>query len=174
VLDNRLDLGLTEGLAVPDSDALSAQAVAEDEMVTIAAPGHEALMRAPLTTQQLLLLPMLMREPGSGTRDVIEAALLAKGLRATPVMSLGGTEALKNAVLHGLGVAIVSRITVQDELRSGRLAELMVSDLRIRRQLHLVTLKGKRNSPAATAFIDLLRRRQRSLATADPSDAYVI
>jgi DNA-binding transcriptional LysR family regulator len=89
-------------------------------------------------------------------------------------MSLGSTEALKNAVLHGLGIAIVSQLTVQHELRSGRLAELAFSDLQIRRDLYLVTLKGKRQSPAATAFIELLARRQRTLAAAQRGDVYAI
>jgi DNA-binding transcriptional LysR family regulator len=89
-------------------------------------------------------------------------------------MSLGGTEALKNAVLHGLGIAIVSRLTVEHELRSGRLAELVFSDLRIQRHLYLVTLHGKRHSPAAGAFLELLQRRQRTIAAAQRGDVYAI
>jgi DNA-binding transcriptional LysR family regulator len=174
VLDNRIDLGLTEGLAPTDAAALSAQTIAHDEMVVIAAPKHPALARAPMTARKLLDLPLLMREPGSGTREVIEAALLAKGLRADPAMSLGGTEALKNAVLHGLGIAIVSRLTVEHELRSVRLAELVVSDLRIRRELQLLLLKGKRTSPAANAFVELLLQRQRDQATRALGESYSI
>ena len=158
VLANRLDLGLTEGFVA--SDALSVERLAVDELVAIAAPGHAVLKRAPLPARALEHLPLLMREPGSGSRAVVEAALLDRGLRVQPIMSLGSTEALKNAVLHELGIAIVSRLTVEYELRTGRLAELAFSDLRIRRDLHLVTLRDKRSSPAANAFIDLLRRRQ--------------
>lgn len=163
VLDNRLDLGLTEGFV--SSDALSVEKLAADELVAIAAPGHPALERAPLPARALVTLPLLMREPGSGSRDVVEAALLERGLRAQPIMALGSTEALKNAVLHGLGIAIVSRLTVDYELRTGRLAELPLLDMQIRRDLHLVTLRGKRLSPAAAAFIALLHRRQRGDAS---------
>ncbi|HKP59535.1 MAG TPA: LysR family transcriptional regulator [Polyangiales bacterium] len=158
VLANRLDLGLTEGFVA--SDALSVERLAVDELIAIAAPSHPLLKRAPLPARALERLPLLMREPGSGSRAVVEAALLDRGLHVIPIMSLGSTEALKNAVLHELGVAIVSRLTVEYELRTGRLAELAFSDLRIQRDLHLVTLRGKRSSPAAHAFIDLLRRRQ--------------
>jgi len=171
VLANRLDLGLTEGFVA--SDALSVERLAVDELIAIAAPGHAVLKRAPLLARALEQLPLLMREPGSGSRAVVEAALLDRGLRVQPIMSLGSTEALKNAVLHELGIAIVSRLTVEYELRTGRLAELAISDLRIRRDLHLVTLHGKRNSPAATAFIDLLRRRQRDDPT-QRGDVYAI
>jgi len=172
VLDNRLDLGLIEGFVA--SDALVVETLAGDEMVAIAAPSHAALGRAPLRASDLLELPVLMREHGSGTRDVIEAVLAARGVELKPIMSLGSTEALKNAVLHGLGIAIVSQLTVEHELRSGRLAELTFSDLRIRRDLYLVTLKGKRQSPAAAAFGELLQRRQRTLAASQRGDVYAI
>ncbi len=158
VRDNRLDLGLTEGLVA--TDALTTETVAADEMVAIAPPDHPLLARAPIAARELASVPLLMRERGSGTRDVVEAALRAHAIHVEPIMSLGGTEALKNAVLHGLGIAIVSRLTVEQELRTGRLAELTLSDLHIRRDLHLVMLAGKRPSPAAAAFIALLRGRR--------------
>ncbi len=172
VLDHRVDLGLTEGLVA--SDTLVTEVVASDEMLVIAAPGHPLLSRAPILAQELTQVPLLLREHGSGTREVIEAALLEKGLRVTPIMSLGSTEALKNAVLHGLGVAVVSRLTVTAELRIGLLAELPLRDLRIRRELHLIRTKGKQESPAARAFLDLLHRRQRTLTASERGDVYAI
>jgi DNA-binding transcriptional LysR family regulator len=172
VLDNRLDLGLIEGFA--DSEALDVEALATDQMVAITAPGHPALSRAPLTASALRELPVLMREQGSGTRQVVEAALKAKAIVVRPIMSLGSTEALKNAVLHGLGVAIVSRLTVENELRTRRLAELTFSDLDIRRELFAVTLRGKRPSPATLAFIQLARVRGRARGAVQHSPVYSI
>lgn len=172
VLDNHVDLGLTEGLIA--EGALRIESVAADEVVAIAPPGHPALARAPLEASELAALPMLMRERGSGTREVVEAALRARGLTVTPAMSLGGTEALKNAVLHGLGVALVSRLSVEHELRTGQLAELALRDLRIRRDLHLVTLEGKTPSPAAAAFIALLRGRRPARKTRTAGGRYAI
>jgi DNA-binding transcriptional LysR family regulator len=172
VLDNRIDLGLIEGFVA--SELLSVETLAADEMVAIAAPAHPVLARAPLRATDLRDLAVLMRERGSGTREVVEAALATHGLELTPIMSLGSTEALKNAVLHGLGIAIVSRLTVEHELRSGRLAELRFVDLHIQRDLYLIMLKGKRPSPAVTEFIEVLRRRQRTLAAAQRGDVYAI
>jgi DNA-binding transcriptional LysR family regulator len=172
VLDNRVDLGLTEGLVT--SDSLEVEVVARDEMLAIAAPGHPLLARAPVQARELARVPLLLREQGSGTREVIEAALLAKGLRVTPIMSLGSTEALKSAVLHGLGIAIVSRLTATHELRSGLLAELPIADLHIRRDLRLIRLKGKHQSPATRAFLELLHLRQHTLRAAERGDVYAI
>jgi DNA-binding transcriptional LysR family regulator len=172
VLDNTLDLGLTEGFV--SSEALTTEVVAHDEMVVIAAPGHAALRNSSLHARDLRELPVLMRERGSGTRDVVEAALRTLGVEIVPIMALGSTEALKNAVLHGLGIAIVSRLTVEQELHTGRVHEVRVSDLHIRRDLHLVTLKGKQLSRPMAAFVEVLHKRQRALSSPPRGDAYVI
>jgi DNA-binding transcriptional LysR family regulator len=156
VLDNRVDLGLTEGFVA--SDALDVEIVHRDEMVAIAAKGHPLLLRAPLPARALADTAFILREKGSGTRDVIEAALAEAGVAVEPTMSLGSTEAVKNAVAAGLGVAIVSRLAVELELGAGHLALLELSDLRIRRALHLVRLRSKRTFPAVDAFVRVLRR----------------
>jgi DNA-binding transcriptional LysR family regulator len=74
-------------------------------------------------------------------------------------MNLGSTEAIKNAVVCGLGVAIVSRLAVALECSIGRLREVKIPDLEIRRPLHCLTLRGKRPSPAAGEFLALLDSR---------------
>jgi DNA-binding transcriptional LysR family regulator len=158
VLDGRLDIGLTEGFA--DAEALEARVFLHDEMVLIAGPRS---VRGPLAgatsirAAELARVPFIVRETGSGTREIIEAALADAGVPVAPRMVLGSTEAIKNAVAHGLGVAIVSRLTVALECEVGRLREVEVSDLRVRRALHCLTLKGKRPSPAASEFLVLLR-----------------
>lgn len=157
VLENRVDLGLTEGFV--SSDALEVEIVGHDEMVVIVAPGHPLLEAGPLPAAALTEAPVLMREAGSGTRDVIEAALQKRGLRLEPEMSLGSTEALKHAVAAGLGVAIVSRLAVALEIEVGKLMELPITDLHIHRSLHLLRLRGKHISPATEAFLALIRKQ---------------
>jgi len=172
VLENRLDVGLIEGFVA--SDLLEVETLTADEMVAIAAPTHPVLQRAPLHAGALGELPLLMRERGSGTRDVVEAALRERGVVVSPTMSLGSTEAIKNAVRHGLGIAIVSRLSVEQELQSRHLVELSFRDLKITRDLYLISLKGKRHSPATTAFIALAQQRQRKGRTMSPGDSYMI
>lgn len=156
VRHDRVELGLTEGL-VNDED-LTAEVFAQDEMVAIAAPRHPMAARRGVTAKELVALPFVMRERGSGTREVIEAALAKKRLEVEPVMSLGSTEAVKAAVAAGLGVAIVSRLSIELEIASGSLVLVDTPDLSIRRALHLVELKGKSRSPAAARFIELVPR----------------
>ena len=155
VLDDRIDLGLHEGIVAREQ--LVAEVVHYDEMVAIAAPGHPLTERASLVTRDLEEFPFISRERGSGTREVIEAALAAGEVELEPVMTLGSTEAIKNVVASGAGLAIVSRLAVEIELSTGRLVALPVEDLRIRRALHMVRLGGKRESPAVEAFTRMLR-----------------
>jgi DNA-binding transcriptional LysR family regulator len=155
VLDDRLDFGLSEGFV--SSEQLDVEVVHEDEMVAIVSSDHPFRRRAQTSVSELVRAAFISREPGSGTREVIDAALAERGAAIEPTMVLGSTEAVKKAVAAGLGVAIVSHLAIELELRTGQLFVLPVEDLEIRRALHLVRLKGKRESAAAHAFITLMR-----------------
>jgi DNA-binding transcriptional LysR family regulator len=160
VLAGQHDLGLSEGSV--SSESLHAEAFTHDEMVLISAPEHplaRAAAGASLPAEALRDQPFIVREPGSGTREVVEDSLGRRGIPIRSVMSLGSTEAIKNAVAIGLGVALVSSLTLELELQSGRLCAIPLADLSIRRALHLITLEGKPPSPAASEFLRLLRAR---------------
>ena len=93
-----------------------------------------------------------MREEGSGTRAVVERAFAEQLLTPKPVMSLGSIEAIKRAVAAGIGVAVVSSLTVTLEVKTGTLAILPVQNLKIMRPLHVLRLRGRQMSRAAQAF----------------------
>ena len=154
-LDDRLDLGLTEGLVAREQ--LISEVVHYDQMLVIAAPGHPLSVAGTVRARALSDYPFISRERGSGTRDVIEAALTELGVALSPAMSLGSTEAIKNVVAGGIGLAVVSALSVERELSSGRLVAIAVQDLTVRRPLHMVRLAGKRESQAVSAFIRMLR-----------------
>lgn len=156
VADGRIDLGLTEG-AVP-GEQFECEVVHYDEMVAFARKGHPLLEKKKVVAADLTRTSFISRERGSGTRDVIEAALAERNVSVDPVMSLGSNEAIKNAVAAGLGLAILSRLTLDQELSSGRLELIDVRDLSIRRALYMVRLRGKHESPAVQAFVGLLRK----------------
>ncbi len=160
LLDRQLDVGLTEGL-IP-GESLVQEVLTHDEMVLITSTNHPLASKPRARLVDLTSYPLICREEGSGTREVIEAALTRQGLSIEPAMSLGSTEAVKNAVLHGFGIAMVSRLTVELELSSRRLRALEVEGLHIRRALHLLTLKGKHPSPSTAAFLQLLRAYYRT------------
>jgi DNA-binding transcriptional LysR family regulator len=155
LVEGAIDVGLTEGIV--EGDELDSTVFLRDELVPIAAPGHPlARRKRPVPAATLCREAFVVRETGSGTKSVVERALAERGLSVTPVMSLGSTEAIKRAVAAGVGVAIVSRLTVQQELQLGRLVVLRVPDLPINRPLHRLTLRGRQPSQAVAAFMKML------------------
>jgi DNA-binding transcriptional LysR family regulator len=134
-----------------------------DEMVLVVAPQHPLARDTPegtgISQAALVAVPFISRERGSGTREVVEEALARCGVVLRPFMSLGSTEAVKNAVAQGLGAAIVSRLTIELELRGGWLRALEIQGVRILRALRLLTLEGKPPSPTVLEFLRLLRER---------------
>lgn len=160
VTQRSIDVGLTEGLLPGES--LDEEVLTHDDMVLITSTQHPLAQQRRASLADLRSFPLICREEGSGTREVIEAALSRLGIHVDPAMSLGSTEAVKNAVLHGFGVAMVSRLTVELEVQTKRLCALPVDGLHIRRALHLLTLRGKHPSPAAAKFLGLLRQHYRS------------
>ena len=140
LIEGKVDIGLTEGFA--DAPDLDASVFAEDELVAIAPPSHPLLAESPIPLERFLQEPLILREPGSGTRAVLERALSERGLSVTPLMSLGSTEAIKRSVAAGVGLAVVSRLALSLELETGRLALLPLSDLTLHRPLHRLRRRG--------------------------------
>lgn len=139
--------------------AVDAQPFAQDELVLIVPPGHPWAGSSEVTSAELNGQPLLRREAGSGTRAIIDGALQRAGIAVTAAMELGSTEAIKQAVMAGLGAAWVSRATVAREVRSGTLAIVRTPGLDLTRSLFRLTLRGARLPRAAAAFGALLGER---------------
>ena len=154
---NELDLGLTEGLV--EGEGLAAEVFHQDELVMIAAPGHPLAGQRRVPLSAVREEPFILREPGSGTRAVEEWALARLKLPLRAAMALGSTEAIKRVVAEGVGLAVVSRLSVRAECAAGTLAVLPVAGLHVERPLHLVRRKGRRDGPALRAFCGVLQER---------------
>ncbi|MQA63038.1 MAG: LysR family transcriptional regulator [Actinophytocola sp.] len=119
------DLGFAEG-ACTHAD-LAQTSIGNDELVLIVAPGHPWSRRAtPVTPAELIAGPLVLREQGSGTREALERSL--NGLHDKhPHLELASTNAIKAAVANGTGAAVLSLMTVQEELRTGQLVKVPVT-----------------------------------------------
>lgn len=154
LLEGGRDLVLIEGPV--DDERLDVTPWREDELVLIAPAGHPLASGGPVSAAALAAAPFLAREPGSGTRDVVEGALAAWGVVPSVLMELGHTEAIKQAVIAGLGVSILSRLTVQREIGAGLLVTPSLAPGRITRTLQIAMRREYRPSGAARAMLDLL------------------
>jgi DNA-binding transcriptional LysR family regulator len=152
---NELDLGVVGGHGLgPGEECLAAGML--DELVLIVAPDHAWARRARLDPSALARERLLMREEGSATRQVTERALQQAEVEVNRVLVLGHTEAIKQAVMAGLGVAFVSIHAVRGELATGRLQRVRVRGLDIHRHFHVIHSEARTLTVRAKAFITAL------------------
>ena len=150
-----LDLGVVGDGGTSPAEASLATRV-EDELVLVVGPMHAWARRHDIGPAELAGQPLLLREAGSATRQVTERALASAGVSYRPGMVLPHTEAIKQGVLAGLGVAFVSVYAIRGEQATGQLRPLRVRGLRIVRHFHLIHHERRRLSAAARAFVELL------------------
>jgi DNA-binding transcriptional LysR family regulator len=124
-----------------DSPHLEFSPFATDEMLVVVPAGHAWARRRRVTVKQLARQPLILREAGSGSRWCLEQALARAGRSLADLqiaLELGSNEAIKEAVVRGLGVAVLSSHAVHKELRAGRLHALRVADLPLEREMYVV------------------------------------
>lgn len=157
VLDGSADLGFVEGPRVPDG--LDAQTVARDRLVVVVPPGHPwARLRRPLAPETLATTRLVHREPTSGTRTALEAALEPWAPLARPLLELASTSALRSAVAAGAGPAVLSELAVADDVIAGRVVRVPVRDLDLSRQLRAVWPRGQRPTGSARDLLAIASR----------------
>lgn len=150
-----IDVGLVE--AAVDSVALVVQPFLSDELVLAVPRGHPWAGRTSVAPIELRGQPLIVREPGSGSRTLVEEGLRALEVEIEPFLELGGIEAIKNAVLAGLGIAFISRQAIQAEERLGALIAVAVEGLDLRRPFYCLYRRQRHLSTATRAFLDLVR-----------------
>lgn len=111
-------------------------------------------------------LPLLFREQGSGTRQIMEGFIERNNVSVLKKMELTSNEAVKQAVLAGLGYSIMPLIGIKSELRNQELKIIPVKGLPIKTIWSLIWLKGKKHSPASIAFLDYLEKEKETLVNA--------
>ncbi len=159
LLEEHIEIGIV-GTTADDKQFIS-EALGHDMILLVARKGHNWCGRSEIQLEELLTEPIIMREKGSGTNDVVAAALRQHGLKAGDLLvcsTISSSEAIRQAVLAGCGVAFVSEMAVREELKSGELVAVNLSGLSITRSFSLVSRKGRTLSPAAAAFSNALRQ----------------
>jgi DNA-binding transcriptional LysR family regulator len=149
------DLGFVESPTVPRH--LHSITVARDSLVVVVDPDHAwARRRKPLTIGELAMTPLLVREPGSGTRTTLDVAL-AEYERATPLLELGSSAAIRTSVLGGVGPAVLSTLAVREQVKSGDLRVIEVDGLDLARTLRAVWRPPRQLEGPAGDLVKLVR-----------------
>ncbi|OIP61500.1 MAG: LysR family transcriptional regulator [Nitrospirae bacterium CG_4_9_14_3_um_filter_53_35] len=159
LLKAKIDLGMVEG-EVKDQ-RLEVEKMDSDELLLIVCSTHPWADRRDISIHEIQDQPFIMREEGSGTRQVVESTLEKAGIytdQLNIVMYLGSTEAIKTAVENGLGVSILSGWAVQKEVRFKVLKALSFKDVRFKRDFSLIYHKKSFHTQPAEKFIELLKK----------------
>lgn len=134
-----------------------------DELVLIASSAHEWAERGAIGAEELAEAPLLMREPGSGTRRVVETALARAGIKRSSLsiaMELDSTESIKSAVEAGLGMGFISDWALARDSRLGaNLRIVAIEGLRIERNFSIASLAHPRRQDIAQTFRHFLLGR---------------
>jgi DNA-binding transcriptional LysR family regulator len=156
------DLGFIEGPFVPRD--LRSFAVGRDRLAVVTAPDHPwARRRTPVSGAELAETPLLLREPGSGTRETLERALRPWVGPSVPVLELGATGPLRSAAAQGAAPAVLSLLAVTDDLEAGRLVEVPVAEeVALTRVLRAVWRAGTELPAPARLLLDVARRSGRT------------
>lgn len=139
----------------PDDIDVVATPIMDNPIEVLAAPDHPLAHKKNLTLERLAQEPWLMREKGSGTRNAIERRFAEHGITIRPRMELGSNEAIKQAILAGLGISAVSRHALTLN-QPGQFAVLDVQGFPILRHWYAVYPAGRQLSVVARAFLDYL------------------
>lgn len=162
VLDGKVEIGFV-GFKGEDG-RLSFQRIWKDEMVLAVPKGHSWARLKAIELKDLRKEGFISREGGSGTLRSFRSLLSRKGQEPEKllnvIMELGSTEAIKEALIAGLGVSILSRTSIQREIQDGLLKEVPIYGLKLERDFYQVFHRNRTLSPVSHAFSSFLKQNQ--------------
>ena len=155
ILTSELDFALIEGVAHHPS--ILSEEYMEDHLTVICPANGYFQNGQVLTVEEFKQQKFLLREPGSGTREVFDRAAESAGFSVQPIWEAMSTTALVNAVINGLGIAVLPHRMVTGPLERGLVTAIRVEGMDFRRRFHITYHKEKFLTTSAKAFIDLCR-----------------
>ena len=153
LLLDQLDIGLVEGSVV--SPAVLAEPFMQEEMILVCGADHPLATKQSVKPIELDGLGFVVREAGSGTRELFESVMNSQGLRWQTYGVYNNTEAIKKAVAAGLALSVMSGLLVRREIEEGSLVAVAIENLRFQRQFSIAHHKNKFLQPMVQRFIQL-------------------
>ncbi len=157
VLDGEYELGVVG--AKWNETGLNWTKMFSDELTLALHPAHPWVHKESVSLSQVIREPFIMREPESGTRKVFSRILAQNGFKEnnlTEVAEIGSTAAVKEAVKAGIGVAILSKSAVTDDVNCKRLVTIAIKGLQMKRPFYLIQRSHRELSPVTTVFANYL------------------
>ncbi|MFJ5791852.1 LysR substrate-binding domain-containing protein [Lysinibacillus sp. NPDC093197] len=150
----QVDIGLIEGQA--HDNELVIQPFMQDELFIVSASNHPLAEQPSITISQLQRQKWVAREVGSGTRNYLDHLFRTNGLQVHSLLTISSNQGVKESVIEGLGLSLLSGSVIERDIRNGDIAILPLAEQRFMRTfsyLHSPTMKNKRNVEALIEFI---------------------
>jgi len=160
ILNGICKIGLIEG-SISHPELLQTK-ITSDVLKLVASPGFSP--NSQVTIEEFLKLPLILREEGSGTRDVIISTLKKQGVtleQANIVMELSSTEAIKSAISSGKGVSILSQLSIKKELATGVLQEIQLADLAFETDYYIINDDNFCSKSIEKSFIEFILSKEK-------------
>lgn len=155
ILANEIDLALIEGIA--HSQNIKSEAYMEDHLSVVCPANGKWKQGQIISIEEFKKQRFLLRENGSGTREVFERVIAQKGFAVSPVWEAMSTTALVNAVINGLGIAVLPHRMIISAIERGLVVTIGVDGLRFQRNFYMIHHKDKFLTASAKRFMDLCR-----------------
>lgn len=157
ILENQLDFALIEGIV--HSDQIVFSKFMEDELAVICGADSAFSGRAELSLQELPGLPFLLREKGSGTRELFDSTMMIHNISIEPIWESISTQAIIKAVAAGHGLSVLPYRLVKPDLENRTVKQLQLEGIRFRRAFYMIYHKNKFLTKSAQEFIELCKTR---------------
>ena len=155
ILNNELDFALIEGLS--HSDYIISKSFLADELVLVCGARHKLSKETEITLERLATEKLILREKGSGTREILDSTFLTHGIIVVPTFESISTEAIKSAVSSGIGVSVLPYKLVSKELENHDLIKIKITNVEFKRNFHIIYHKDKHLSKSAMNFISMCK-----------------
>jgi len=153
ITKNAIDFGVVEGVVhTPD---IVSTAFMDDELVLVCGRSHPLYKAKSISPFDLSKLNFIVREQGSGTRELFESIMATNDIKWQLVWECNGSDGIKSAAINGIGVAVISQRLVENEVKAEELCTIKVDDLDFKRKFSIIYHKNKYLTEAMKAFFDL-------------------
>jgi DNA-binding transcriptional LysR family regulator len=151
ILKSTLDLGIVEGI-IKSRDIITIPIV-PDELILVCSPSHEFSSLESITAEKLNNQDFILREEGSGTRELFEKKIENMGITINKKWVCNNSEAIKNAVISDQGLTVISQMLVRKEIDEKKLHRIKINDLKLARNFYLAYHKNKYLSDNLKSFM---------------------
>lgn len=159
IMDNKVDFAIIEGNIF--NEQLNQIPILEDRLCLIANPMHPLTQKASVFIDDIAGYPLLLREPGSAGRDIVDSMLHSHNIYVTPLWESASTQALVRGVINNIGISILPYLLVKNQLNSKEIVEIPIRDFDFKRHFSIIYHKNKYLTKSALSFIELCKQLQK-------------